>query len=322
MHKIHLKDGKSFDCEAHESLVGGAIRNGVFLDHSCLKGRCSSCKLKVTKGETQPLSGELGLSEQDKEEGYILSCVHKPGSALWIDAEDLSAYGISKYKTIPAKIQSIEKLTEDIVRIVLRTPPTIKKFFIEGQYLNVLWGGIKRSYSIASTSQDAMLELFIKNYKGGQMSAYWFGQAKPEDLLRLEIAHGTFFLRNQSDKDVLVLMATGTGIAPLKSILSSAQNRDKLKAFSRVILLWGMRTQNDIFWEPQSDEVEFIPVLSRETPEKRYVQDRLLELGLDFSRAVIYACGSNEMIEQTKGIALARNLAPNSFYSDAFVASD
>jgi len=322
MHTIHLKDGTSFNCEAHESLVDGANRNGIFLDHSCLKGRCSSCKLKVTKGETQPLSAELSLSEQDKEEGYILSCVRTPSSELWIDAEDLSGYGISKYKTIPAKIQSIEKLTEDIVRVVLRTPPTMKTSFIEGQYLNVLWGGIKRSYSIASTSHDSMLELLIKNYEGGQMSAYWFGQAKPENVLRVEIAHGTFFLRNHSDKDVLVLMATGTGIAPLKSILSSFKNQDKLKGFNRVILLWGMRTQSDIFWEPELDEVEFIPVLSRETSEKRYVQDRLIQLGLDLSRAVIYACGSNEMIEQTKGTAFARNLAPNSFYSDAFVASD
>ena len=322
MHKIHLKDGKSFDCEAHESLVGGAIRNGVFLDHSCLKGRCSSCKLKVTKGETQPLSGELGLSEQDKEEGYILSCVHRPTSELWIDAEDLSDYGISKYKTIPAKIQSIEKVTEDIVRVVLRTPPTMKTSFIEGQYLNVLWGGIKRSYSIASTSQDAMLELFIKNYEEGQMSAYWFGQANPEDVLRLEIAHGTFFLRNHSNKDVLVLMATGTGIAPLKSILSSARNRDKLKGFRRVILLWGMRRQDDIFWKPELDRVEFIPVLSRETPEKTYVQDQLRKLNIDFSKAVIYACGSDDMIEQSREIALVNHLAPDSFYSDAFVASD
>ena len=154
------------------------------------------------------------------------------------------------------------------------------------------------------------------------MSAYWFGQAKPEEVLRLEIAHGTFFLRNHSDKDVLVLMATGTGIAPLKSILSSARNRDKLKGFRRVILLWGMRRQDDIFWKPELDRVEFIPVLSRETPEKTYVQDCLVNLGIDFSSAVIYACGSNEMIQQSRDIALSKDLAPESFYSDAFVASN
>ena len=154
------------------------------------------------------------------------------------------------------------------------------------------------------------------------MSAYWFGQAKPEDVLRVEIAHGTFFLRNHSDKDVLVLMATGTGMAPLKSILSSPENRDKLMGFSRVILLWGMRRQSDIFWEPEWERVQFIPVLSRETPEKTYVQDQLRKLGIDFSKAVIYACGSNEMIEQSRDIALSKHLAPDSFYSDAFVASN
>ena len=104
MYVIHLKDGTSFNCEAHESLVDGAKRNGIFLDHSCLKGRCSSCKLKVTKGETQPLSAELSLSEQDREERYILSCVRTPSSELWIDAEDLSGYGTSKYNTIPASL--------------------------------------------------------------------------------------------------------------------------------------------------------------------------------------------------------------------------
>ena len=98
MYTIHLKDGISFDCEAHESLVDGAKRNGIFTQVY------TTCKLKVTKGETKPLSAELSLSEQDREERYILSCVRTPSSELWIDAEDLSGYGTSKYNTIPASL--------------------------------------------------------------------------------------------------------------------------------------------------------------------------------------------------------------------------
>lgn len=319
---VKLKDGKSFFCDSNQTIIESALQNGVFLDHSCLTGRCSSCKFKVLSGQSTTESVESPLSTQEKSEGYILACVRNPLSDIELDAEDLGEYGFSQSVMIPAKINSIQELTSEIIQVNLRVPPNQKVNFLEGQYLNVIWNGIKRSYSIASNSSSSEIELIIKNYPNGAMSAYWFGQAKANDLLRLEIPKGTFFLRNHTEIENLVFLATGTGIAPIKSILESSSNQSKLGQFKRIIVLWGMKYERDIFWKPESSRIKFIPVLSRESQPKRYIQSQISHLELDMSKTVIYACGSHDMIQEAKNKSIQQGLKSNHFYSDAFVASN
>lgn len=320
--KIKLKEGKIFSCDSNQTIIDAALKNEVFLDHSCLTGRCSACKFKVISGESTTDFDESPLSDAEKLDGHILTCVRKPLSDMELDAEDLSEYGFTQSVTIPAKINSIQELTSEIIQVNLRVPPNQKVNFLEGQYLNVIWNGIKRSYSIASSSSSSEIELIIKNYKGGAMSAYWFGQAKANDLLRLEIPKGTFFLRNHPSIDNLVFLATGTGIAPIKSILESQTNQRKLNQFNRIIVLWGMKHEKDVFWRPNLARVEFMPVLSRESQPKRYVQEFIVNLGLDMTQTVIYACGSDDMIQEAKNKSIQQGLNLNHFYSDAFVASN
>jgi CDP-4-dehydro-6-deoxyglucose reductase len=322
IYQIKLRNNKTFTCEFSETIIEAALKNEVFLDHSCLTGRCSSCKFKVIKGETLTEYDESSLSSIEKSEGYILTCVRKPISDIEIEAEDLGEYGFTNSITIPAKINSIEKLTDEIIRVNFRVPTNQKFNFLAGQYLNVFWNGIKRSYSIASKSSSSVIELIIKNYQGGVMSAFWFEKARPNDLLRLEIPKGTFFLRNHSGLENLVFLATGTGIAPIKSIIESSSNHDKLNKFNRVILLWGMKYEKDIFWRPSQEKVEFISILSREVPTKQYVQDYLEILKLDMSKTVIYSCGSNNMIQDAKRICINLGLNQNHFYSDIFLPSN
>jgi len=320
--QIKLKDFKSFSCDSNQTIIEAALKSGIFLDHSCLTGRCSSCKFKVISGESFTEFEESPLSSFEKSEGFILTCIRKPLSDLELDAEDLGEYGFSQSVTIPAKINAIQQLTPEIIQVNLRVPPNQKVNFLEGQYLNVIWNGIKRSYSIANPSSSFEIELIIKNYQGGAMSTYWFGQAKTNDLMRLEIPKGTFFLRNHPGKENLVFLATGTGIAPIKSILESTTNQVKLGQFKRIFVLWGMKFEKEIFWEPSSSEVEFIPVLSRESQSKRYVQNVISNLELDMTNTVIYACGSEDMIQDARNKSIQLGLNSNHFYSDAFVASN
>lgn len=120
----------------------------------------------------------------------------------------------------------------------------------------------------------------------------------------------------------MVFLATGTGIAPIKSILESQSNQDKLGRFNRIIVLWGMKYEKNIFWKPESSRIEFIPVFSRESQPKRYVQDSIASLELDMAKTVIYACGSDDMIQEAKHKSIQLGLNLNHFYSDAFVASN
>src|SRR5690606_34611502 len=136
--------------------------------------------------------------------------------------------------------------------------------FHPGQYLNIIKGNIRRCYSISNTpNPDNLLEFYIKNFQGGVLSKYWFEDAKINDLLRIEGPKGTFFLRNNITEN-LIFLSTGTGIAPVRSILKSLQNSNTFT--SRVFLFWGGRYLDDLFLDPMEvfDGLNYFPVLSRE----------------------------------------------------------
>ncbi|SIS84571.1 FAD-binding oxidoreductase [Belliella pelovolcani] len=322
MFKVFLKDNTSFECESGDTIVNAAMKNGVFLDHSCLSGRCSSCKFKVIKGDSIASENEISLSEDDVNKNYILTCVRKPLSDIYLDAEDLSSFGLKKPKTLPSKVASFEKLTDLILKVKLRLPPTQNFEFIEGQYVDIIKGSIKRSYSIASSSSSDNLEFLIKNYEGGFMSQYWFNDLAINDLLRIEGPKGTFFLRNNHDKDTLVFVGTGTGIAPIKSIIESENFDEKTKHIKNIFIFWGMGYSEEIFWKPNNSRVKFVPVLSRETDRKLYVQNVIFDYHFNLESTVVYACGSDIMISELKSKFLNSGLNEKDFFSDSFVQSN
>ena len=327
MFHISLKNSKTYQCSENETLIEGARKSGIILEHSCLSGRCSSCKVKVTSGISSATTLELGLSVDEVNAGDILSCVRKPMSDMKIEAEDLSEYGIVSSKIVAAKINSIDLLTDDVIKITLRFPPNQFLQFIAGQYVNLIKGNIKRSYSIASApNSDSIVEFFIKKYDGGLFSNYLFNEAKVNDLLRVEGPKGTFFLRNIDCKNV-ILLATGTVIAPVKAILESINANPTKFEDKSVYVFWGGRYFKDLFWTPSFDNfnLSYTAVLSREKSifaEFGYVQDVLLNKNIELSDSVVYACGSNSMIQTAKDKLVANGLMKDNFYSDSFVISN
>jgi CDP-4-dehydro-6-deoxyglucose reductase, E3 len=328
MHRISLKNNINFICSESDTLVEGARKSGVILEHSCLTGRCSSCKVKVGKGLSQETISEIALTQEEIDEGFILSCIRVPKSDMHIEAEDLSDYSISAPRTYPAKIKSILKLTKDVIRVELRLPPNQVFNFIPGQYINVIKGDIKRSYSIGnSPNNDSVIELLIKNYPGGQLSQYWFLNAKINDLLRIEGPRGTFFLRNSEPNKNIIFLATGTGIAPVKSILETISSSPSKFEHKEIYLFWGGRFFTDLFWTPENMNlnINYFPVLSREknpTTDEGYVQQILIDKNIELNESIVYACGSNNMIQDSRNILLAKGLPESNFFSDAFVTSN
>lgn len=327
MANIELSRGPSFVGEANQSLLEAAMRSGVQLGYSCKTGRCSTCKCKVVSGQTVPLQEELGLSEQEKQEGWILSCVRTAVTDIVLDAEDLGSIDLPTAKTLPCRVHSIEKLAPDVAKVQLRLPPTSDFRFLPGQYIDVIGhGGIRRSYSLANASvADKMLELHIREVEGGAMSKYWFKDAKPNDLLRLHGPLGTFFLREAGGTDV-VFLATGTGIAPVKAMLEGLAQAEPARRPRSVSIFWGGRVESDLYWTPSPDvALRFVPVLSRAGEEWRnargYVHQVLIEETPNFAEMTVYACGSPAMIQSAKQALIERGLSAQRFYSDAFVCS-
>ena len=328
MFQIKLKNNKSFSCDKELTIFEAAKKNDITLEHSCLNARCRSCIVKVLSGNTINNEEELVLTQEEKDENFVLSCNSRPITDLELDIEDLGEIKLFEKKIIPSKISVIEKLTDDILKIVLRLPPNSNFNFNSGQYVNIIKGNITRSYSIANCSDNKnQLEFFIKNYDNGLMSSYLFKEAKINDLLRLEGPIGTFFLRDSSFKNI-VFLATGTGIAPIKSILEGLDKSYEQYQNKNFWVIVGARYQEDLFWKPnlKNLHIKYIPVLSRQVNdwngEKGYVQDIVLNQQINLENNQVYACGSNNMINSAKELFIKNNLKENNFFSDAFVQSN
>ena len=327
-YKISLKNNKYFTCDSDTTIFDAAKKAGIFLNHSCLSARCSSCIAKVISGETKNREEEFILSTKEKKENFVLSCNAKPLTNLNLDMEDLGGIILYDKKIIPSKINHIEKLNDDVLKVVLRLPPNSNFNYNSGQYVNIIKGNLVRSYSIANSSDHKnQLEFFIKKYQNGLMSKYLFEDARINDLLRIEGPIGTFFLRD-SEFENIIFLATGTGIAPIRSILQEVEKSplDYLNKIFWVVV--GARYKDDLLWEPKFDKVNinYIPVLSRQendwNGEKGYVQDIVLTQKIDLGNAQVYACGSNDMINSAKELLLKNNLNENNFFSDAFVQTN
>jgi CDP-4-dehydro-6-deoxyglucose reductase len=325
---IHLTSGREFAVESGISLLDAASSAGIALPYSCRTGRCSTCRALVRRGQTRPITDETGLSLEEIEAGWVLTCVRTAETDVELDIEDLGEIQLPPPKTLPCRIAELEKLAPDVVRVRLRLPPTSSFSFIPGQYIDVIGAnGLRRSYSLANTShEDKLLELHIRYVNGGTMSDYWFNHAKKNDLLRLNGPLGTFFLRRCTNTDVFFL-ATGTGIAPVKAILESLMQMREEQQPQSITVLWGGRQPEDFYIDIAAipGKHHYIPVISRPnetwTGAKGYVQDILLSAAPDLSNAAVYACGSDNMIQDAKKLLSNAGFPTSRFYSDAFVSS-
>jgi len=327
MHQITTTNGRRYEAREGESLLDSALRQGVVLDYSCRTGRCSTCKGRVQSGDTLALHDELGLSAVERAEGFILTCVRQACGPVVLEIDDLGDVDLPEAKTLPCRIQSLEKLSHDVLRVVLRLPPTSALQFLPGQYIDVIGAeGLRRSYSLANApTADRQLELHIREVPDGAMSRYWFQQAKVNDLLRLRGPLGTFFLRDQAGKN-LVLLATGTGIAPVKAILEGLSTLAEDTRPRSVTVYWGGRHRDDLYWQPpEMPHLRFVPVLSRAPGDwagaRGHVQNVMLGDQPDLPNTLVYACGSDAMIHDAQKRLRAAGLPDRQFHSDAFVCS-
>ncbi len=325
---VVISSGRHFEADQQETILDAALRHGVVLEYSCRTGRCGTCRARIRDGVTVPVQDEVALAPDEKDGGWILTCVRRASSDIALEVEDLSGLKLQAARTLPCRIQSLSRLAPDVLRAVLRLPPGSAFVYQPGQYIDVIGpGGTKRSYSIANApSTTGHLELHVRQFEGGAMSSYWFGKAGASDLLRLRGPMGTCFLRDTAGRD-LVFLATGTGIAPVKAMLEGLAVADPQSLPRSIRLYWGGRVPQDIYWHPDEGGAKclFFPVLSRAdehwTGARGHVQDVFLQSGPDMAQTVIYACGSDAMIRSARRELLGAGLPERRFHSDAFVAS-
>jgi CDP-4-dehydro-6-deoxyglucose reductase len=327
MHIVTTTHGHTFDAASGQPLLDAAAASGLVLPYSCRTGRCSTCQCRVVAGATVALHPELGLTDAEKADGWILGCVRSAASDVVLEVEDLGGVALPAPRTLPCRVQSVERLADDVVRIVLRLPPTAAFTFASGQYIDVIGqDGVRRSYSLArAPAASGLLELHVRAVDGGAMSVYWFDRCRANDLLRLNGPLGTFFLRDVAGLD-LVFLCTGTGYAPVQAMLETLATLEPVQRPRSATVYWGGRVGADHYHaSPAVDGLRTVHVLSRAPAEwagaRGHVQDVFLAERPDLARAVVYACGSDAMIHAARTRLHSEGLPPGRFHSDAFVCS-
>ena len=323
MYKVTLSNGVEFMCSGTQTILEAAKVSNIAIEHSCRSGRCGVCSAQIVQGETTSLIVEESLSKGELLSGKLLTCCRTPLTDIHLDIMDLGEIGSLKTLTLPCRVESIRLFNNDVLDIVLRLPPNCDFVFLPGQYLDLINGDVRRSYSIANAPRDdGKLELQVKRVEHGLMSAILFSETKPNDLFRIEGPLGTFSYRDDNEENI-ILMATGTGIAPIKALLESFSRDVSQK---NIFVVWGARFKKDIYLnlEDLLGSHQLLPVLSRENCDGffyGYVQEAVLSLGLDLEKSSVYACGSELMIKDARYCLIKNGLGAKRFHSDAFVSS-
>ncbi len=318
-----------FHAENGETVLEAALREGYRLPYGCRNGSCGSCKGKVASGSVDHgKSQDTALNANERAAGMALFCQARPHSDLIIECREIGTVKDIPVKTLPCRVQALELLAPDVMRIKLRPPASERLQFLAGQYIDILLrDGTRRSLSLANPPHDdGLLELHLRNY-GGPFSTHVFTQMKEKDILRFEGPLGTFYLREDSDRPV-VLLAGGTGFAPIKAIIEHAMHNDIQRP---LVLYRGARRRADLYLNELSEAwqrdhgITCIPVLSDAGTEDAWtgrtglVHQAVMADFPDLSAHDVYACGAPAMIEAAQRDFVARcGLPDTAFYADAF----
>ena len=332
MPTVRLANDKAFAAAADACVLDAARQAGLVLEHSCRTGRCGTCRARVLEGRAVALKPDLVLTAAERDAGWMLTCASGAASDLRLDIEDLGLPADLHVKTLPCRIDALDRPAPDVAVVRLRLPPTAAFHWLAGQYVDVIGqGGVRRSYSIANRPDaSGRIELHVRRVESGALSGYWFGAARVGDLLRLHGPLGTFFLRDTAGLH-LVLLATGTGIAPIKAMLGEMALRPAAQQPRSASLYWGNRVAADLYWTPadlpaHAPRLRHVPVLSRADAAwggaRGHVQQALLQRPQPWAETTVYACGSAAMIEAARAELALAGLPPRRFLSDAFVSSD
>jgi CDP-4-dehydro-6-deoxyglucose reductase len=322
--------GHQFSCDEDETVLAAAMRAGVGLPYGCKNGACSSCKGKVISGSvTHKAHQARALTPEEEAAGMSLFCCATPHADLVIEAREVAGSGDYPVKKMPSRVSTIEKVAPDVVVISLQLPANETLQYRAGQYIEfLLRDGKRRSYSMATAPDNGPITLHIRHMPGGLFTDQVFSTMKERDILRFEGPLGTFFVREDTDKP-MVLLASGTGFAPIKAIVEHLVQTGSQRAMT---LYWGGRRPQDLYmdalcreWAAKLPNFKYVPVVSNAEAEDNwsgrtgFVHQAVMADLPDMSAYQVYSCGAPIMVETAKADFVAKCALPEEeFYADAF----
>lgn len=329
--KIRIEpSGHEFHAEPGETVLEAALRAGLNLPYGCRSGACGACKGKllagsVHYGDNQP----AGLTPEDRAAGLALFCQAIPEGDLTIEVKEVGTVQEIAVKTMPARVARMERLADDVMRLCLKLPDAQRMQFLAGQYIDIiLKDGSRRGFSIANAPHDdEFIELHIRHVPGGRFTHHVFTGMKEKDILRIEGPLGSFFLREESRRPI-ILMGGGTGFAPLKGMIEHAFH---IGLGRPMHLFWGVRAKRDLYlhelalgWAERHPDFRYTPVLSDPQPEDRwqgetgFVHEAVVRAYRDLSGHQVYMSGPPAMINAARKAFLEHGLSEEHLFYDSF----
>jgi CDP-4-dehydro-6-deoxyglucose reductase, E3 len=317
-----------------ETLLEAGLRGGLALPYDCRAGGCGVCVCTVLNGRVdhgpyQPAA----LTEAMRAAGQTLMCCATPleDLELEVDVQTLAADAAAATRRYSGRVERMERLGADLMRLWVALPGGERIAFRAGQYINILLeDGARRAFSFANPPHDnALIELHVRRVPGGRFTTHVFERMREGDALEFEGPLGRFTLR-ESERPILFI-AGATGFAPIKSIVEDAFHRGVQRPMH---LYWGVRQANDLYmrelaegWQREHANFRFVPVLSHAAPEdpwpgrRGWVHEALLADHPDLAGCEVYACGSVNMVDAAVPALLAQGLGEQFCFSDAFTPS-
>lgn len=322
--------GHSFTSDGSDSILQAALDAGLTLPYGCRNGACGACKGKVIDGLVDHgMAQEQALSMADRAGGLALFCCAKPLSDLVLESREVGTAKDIPVRIMPCRVQKIERVAHDVIVLSLKLPANERLQFLAGQYIEfLLKDGKRRAFSIANAPHDdGLLQLHVRLISGGEFTGHVFAGMKEKDILRFQGPYGSFFLREESTKPV-ILLAGGTGFAPIKAMIEHAIHAHMTRPME---IYWGARNRAGLYlpdlprqWAAAHSHMRFVPVLSEATQQDAWqgrtglVHRAVLEDHPDLAAWQVYACGAPAMIDAARAGFAAHGLPAEEFFADAF----
>jgi CDP-4-dehydro-6-deoxyglucose reductase len=323
--------GRSFGVNAEEPILAAAIRQGIGMPYGCKDGACGSCKCKKLEGTVvHGPHQRKALSEEEEAAGFVLTCCGVPHSDIVLESRQVTDESAFPVRKMPSRVLSLEKKSHDVMVVRLQLPANDVLRYHAGQYVEfILRDGARRSYSMGNAPHiGPPLELHIRHMPGGKFTDHVFTAMKEKEILRVEGPFGSFYLREDSDKP-MILLASGTGFAPIKALIEHMQHKGITR---NATLYWGGRRSADLYMDEwvrtrlaEMPNLKYVPVISNALPEDNwtgrtgFVHKAVLEDFPDLSGHQVYACGAPIVVDSARAeYAASAKLADENFFADSF----
>ncbi len=327
--------GRQFQTGADETILAAGMRQGIGLPYGCKDGACGSCKCKKLSGTVVHGNHQAkALSADEEAQGFVLTCCATAQSDVVLESRQVVDVGQFPVKKMPVRVMALEKKSADVMWVKLQLPANDRFQFHAGQYIDfLLRDGSRRSYSMANAPHQLSdelqaVELHIRHMPGGKFTDHVFGAMKEKEILRAEGPLGSFFLREDSDKP-MILLASGTGFAPIKALIEHMRHKGIQR---RATLYWGGRRPADLYLDDwvrsqvaEMPNLSYVPVVSDGLPEDGwngrtgFVHRAVLQDHPDLSGHQVYACGAPIVIDSARADFVAQaGLPEEEFFADSF----